>query len=140
MASQFERRLGNDFDELAGVAEEVRAHLARHGVEPRIVYAVDLALEELVGNTIRYGCDDGGAHAIEVRVNVDQELVSVTIADDGRPFDPTDVPEPPRPTTLAETPVGGRGIAMVRALIEDVRYHRAERRNVLELRLPRTRA
>jgi anti-sigma regulatory factor (Ser/Thr protein kinase) len=140
MATLLERQLTNDFDALARFAEEVRAELARLGIEQQTIYAIDLALEELVGNTIRYGYDDENAHEIAVRVEVDGERVVVTIADDGRPFDPTGAPEPPRPTTLADAPVGGRGIAMVRALIEDVRYRRVDRHNVLELHLPRMRA
>ncbi len=137
MTGVLERSLANDFAALSGVAGEVRAHLARHGVEERLVHAVDLALEELVGNTIRYGYDDGTAHRIRVRVSVAAEIVQVTIEDDARPFDPTRQPEPLPARSLQAAPTGGRGIAMVRRLVADMRYRRADGRNALELNLPR---
>jgi anti-sigma regulatory factor (Ser/Thr protein kinase) len=136
-AAVLERRLRNDFAALAVVAGEVRAHLGRHGVGERLTHAVDLALEELVGNTIRYGYDDSEAHEIRVRVSVAAPCVQVTIEDDARPFDPTRVAAPPPAASLPDAPAGGRGIAMVRRLIEDMRYRREGGLNALELRLPR---
>ena len=59
MEAPLERRLRNDFGALAAVAREVREHLARNAAGKRVTHAVDLALEELVSNTIRHGYDGG---------------------------------------------------------------------------------
>ena len=137
MRQAFERTLRNDFDELGDAARAVCAELQRFGVEPEIVHAVDLALEELVSNTIRHGCSEGNEHEIRISVVVEPHEVRVTLRDDALPFDPTRAGEPPRPTTIADTPLGGRGISMVRRLIRDMRYRRAGNENALELVLPR---
>lgn len=136
-ARSFVRSLTNDFGQLAEASREVRAHLDECGVAEELVHAVDLALEELVGNTIRHGCTPGHAHHIRLAVTVDTRAVRVTLRDDGLPFDPTRAPFPAPPTTVADTPIGGRGILMVRRLIDDMRYRREDGDNVLELTLPR---
>ena len=135
MGALLERRLRNDFAALALVAREVRSHLRLHGAGARTTHAVDLALEELVSNTIRHGYDDGGAHEILVRVAVTADGVELAIEDDGRAFDPTRAPEPPPATSLEDTRVGGRGIQMVRRLVGEMRYRREGERNVVTLRV-----
>lgn len=139
MSLHLERNLRNDLRELPALASEVGAQLLAAGVEEPLRYAVDLALEELLSNTIRYGYEDGDEHRIRIEVALSDEELRVTIADDARPFDPTKAPEPPRPASLADTPLGGRGILMVRRMIADMRYRRDECGNTLALVLPRKR-
>jgi len=135
--ARLDRTLRNDLGELAAVARDVRAWLQQAGVAEPLSHAVDLALEELVGNTIRYGYDDGDVHRIRVQLELTADELRLTLEDDGRPFDPTRAPEPPRPRSLSEAPPGGRGIPMVRRLFHDMRYQRAPGANRLALSLPR---
>ncbi len=139
VSHRLERTLLNDLRELPGMARDVRAYLLAAGIDQPLRYAVDLALEELVSNTIRYGYGDVDQHEIRVQVTLTDDEVRVTIEDDAAPFDPTRMPEPPRPTSLADAPAGGRGILMVRRMIDDMRYQRADGRNTLTLVLPRKR-
>ena len=139
MALHLERRLRNDLGELPAVARDLGAELLAAGVEESLRYAVDLALEELIGNTIRYGYEDHDVHEIRIQLELSADEVRLTIEDDARAFDPTRAPEPPRPSSLAEAPPGGRGIRMVRRMIGDMRYQRAPGGNRLALILPRKR-
>lgn|GEM_PF-200227 len=60
----------------------------------------------------------------------------VRVRDWGVPFDPTTYEAPPEPTNVAERPVGGVGLTLVRAMVEDLRYERKGDTNVLRFRLP----
>jgi anti-sigma regulatory factor (Ser/Thr protein kinase) len=111
---------GSDLAELERARDRVRAHLERAGVDEAALYAVDLALEELAGNAIRHG----KARTIRIEVEVEASVVRVTLADDGRPFDPTRHPEPARARTLADASIGGRGISLVRRFARAMRYQR----------------
>jgi anti-sigma regulatory factor (Ser/Thr protein kinase) len=122
---------------LAEVRESVRRHLESARLEEAAVYAVDLALEELVGNTIRHGYDGGAEGRIGVDVAIQGDHVRVRITDDGRPFDPTRHPEPARPRDLATAAVGGRGVSMVRRLVRAMRYRREPGGNWIEVEVPR---
>lgn len=124
---------GSDLAELERARDRVRAHLEAAGVDETALYAVDLALEELGGNTIRYGKPG----TIRVEVAVEASTVRVTIADDGPPFDPTRHPEPVRARSLAEAPIGGRGISLVRRFARAMRYRRDSGGNRLEVDVSR---
>ena len=115
----------------------MRKHLERSGVDETAVYAVDLVLEEIAGNTIRYGYAKGAAGSIQVQLEVGARDVRITIQDDARPFDPTRHPEPKPARTLRESPVGGRGITMVRRYARTMRYRREGGSNSIEIEVAR---
>lgn len=129
----------NDGASLSAARAAACRHLARHDVDEAAVHAVELIVEELVGNVIRYGYD-GQRDEIEIEIDVRPERLLVTVTDHGRPFDPTRH-EPPSPErTLAQSPLGGRGIALTRAVTGAMRYERRSGRNRLEVEVPRATA
>src|SRR5262245_25710985 len=117
---------------LVRLRDEARDFLAGLGVDDAAVHAVDLVLEELVSNTLRHGGVDGARQLIEVALEVGPALVTLQLRDDARPFDPTLHPAPPRPASLAEAPIGGLGLPMVRRSVRALRYRRDGRHNCIE--------
>ena len=130
-----EHSLRADLTALPAVARAIREELAHAGVEASIVHAVDLALEELLTNTIRHGYPRGhaGQGSIRLQLAVADDEVRVRIQDDGAAFDPTAAPLPEPPSSLASARVGGQGIRLVRSAIRDMRYRRTPEGNELEL-------
>lgn len=131
-------RIQNDLAGLARLLERATAFLAGHGAAPGVAYKVELALEELVTNTIKYGYADGERHEIEATLVWDPPRVVLRLADDGRPFDPLAAPPPDLDAPLEARPVGGLGLHLIRRMAEGVAYCRTGGRNRLELhfRLP----
>jgi anti-sigma regulatory factor (Ser/Thr protein kinase) len=127
----------SDAASLLAARDRVRRHLHDLGVDERASYAVDLSLEELAGNTLRYGYDAGVEGSMRVGVSVAANSVRLSIADDARPFDPTRHPDPGPSRRLGDANVGGRGIAMVRRAVRTMRYHREARGNRIDLEIPR---
>lgn len=117
---------------LVSTRDAVRAHLQQAGVSERTRTAVDLALEELLGNTIRHGTGERSRHARVTLSQVEKHLVLV-LEDDALPFDPTSQPEPERPRSLASARIGGLGISMVRKVTRAMSYVRRKDKNRLEL-------
>jgi anti-sigma regulatory factor (Ser/Thr protein kinase) len=138
--STLELGFPDDLEALAAAQAEMRRFLEVEGVRPSAVYAADLALEELVGNTIRHGLGESGAHVIRVLVSLAPDRIELTLEDDAPPFDPTAQPEPERPSSLEETRIGGLGISMIRRAVAAMRYRREDGRNHLELEIPRERS
>lgn len=66
---------------------------------------------------------------IEVMMEVDARRLRVQIADEGRTFDPKDVPEP----DLESLPEGGLGLFIMKNFMDSVHYERVEDRNVLTM-------
>lgn len=124
-------------DALAAARERVRAFLQARDVDDAAIYATDLVLEELGGNTIRYGFDPGLPRSISIGVALTLATVTISIEDDGKPFDPTRHPEPERTCTLVQAPIGGRGISMVRRITRAMRYRRDGGWNRIEVDVAR---
>jgi anti-sigma regulatory factor (Ser/Thr protein kinase) len=129
----------NDLAEMARVSEIVEDLGQKHGVPAQALYAVNLALEEILVNVISYGYADDGEHQIVVRFEVDAGDFVIEIEDDARPFNPLEAaaPWPGRPaveTPLAERPLGGLGIHLTRKMMDGMAYRREREKNILTMR------
>ena len=123
----------NDFSQLELLAASVSQFAEEHKATPDQAYKLNLALEEMVSNIIKYGFDDSNVHDIPVSVSMDENTILLRIEDDGHAFNPLAAPTPDTAKPLAEREVGGLGIHLVKSMCNDLRYSRTEGRNVLEV-------
>ena len=107
------------------VIEESRlavvAFLEPLGIVPRTMNRVEVVLEELLSNLIRHG---ENVNTIKVAAGYHDGAIDLVVEDDGVEFDPLAKPDPDPFTSLAEAPLGGLGIALVRRLTCASRYDR----------------
>src|SRR5262249_10629296 len=89
---------------------------------PDQVFAIQLSVEEAVANVITHSgsAESGQDIAVELAASGDQVLA--VIEDKGRPFDPTTVPPPIQPASLAEAQIGKLGIQLMRNFASEMRY------------------
>lgn len=125
--------LRNDLGELGRLASELEAFAGAHGLPDATLMALNLALEELVTNTMSYGFTGGEAQTIDVSLTLDGDMVRVRVEDTGAPFNPLDQEMPDLDAPLADRPVGGLGIHLVRSVMDEVHYERAGDRNIVSL-------
>jgi serine/threonine-protein kinase RsbW len=125
--------IGNDLAEIGRLAEAVDDFCGEHALGGEVAQAFNLALDELLTNTIHYGYDDAGPHRITVALSVAGTRVTAVIEDDGRAFDPTQAGEPDIEAELDDRPIGGLGIHFVRAMMDGIGYERVEGVNRLTL-------
>ena len=125
--------LVNDLRDIAGAADKIGAFCAEHGLAEEISFEVNLAVDELLTNTISYGYDDEGEHRIDLSLRLEGGTLIVEIADDARAFDPLKAPEPDLGASIEERAVGGLGIYLVRKTMDGVAYRRQDGRNVVTL-------
>jgi serine/threonine-protein kinase RsbW len=101
---------------LAGLRRAVRAHL--RGVQDEVADEVVLALNEVATNAVLYG--SSGGQPVEVVVQVDDGWVEASVLDHG--------PQPPAGRLEAadtdELRAGGRGLWLLRRLVDEVRLER----------------
>ena len=125
--------LANDLREIAGVAARIEAFCAARQVAPEIAYAVNLAIDELLSNTIGYGYGDDEPHRIEVLVRLEGDAIVTAIVDDGEAFDPTQAREADTDSPLDERKAGGLGLLLVNRMMDRVEYRRKAGCNVVTL-------
>jgi serine/threonine-protein kinase RsbW len=92
--------------------------------------AVILALHEGVSNVMRHAHQDRPEASVHIHCHFHPDRVEIDILDDGEPFDLATVPA----LDPAELRIGGRGVFLMRALMNEVRCGpRPPRGNVLHL-------
>ena len=127
-------RLANRVAEIPRSAAQVDGFCAQQGVAASVGFAINVSLEELLGNTIAYGDADDGAHEIVVTIWREAGDFVIDIVDDARPFDPTAVAPPDLDVPLAQRAIGGLGIELVRGMMDGLEYQREGQRNRVRLR------
>jgi anti-sigma regulatory factor (Ser/Thr protein kinase) len=127
--------LVNQLSEVARLSRLVEAFGEAEGLGPEAVFSMNLALDEVVTNVIRYAHDDDGRqHPIVVRLALEQGVLTAQVEDDGRAFNPLEAPAPDTGASIDERPIGGLGIHLVRSVMNSVEYRREDGRNVLTMK------
>lgn len=80
-----------------------------------------IALEEMYINVARYAYPEGDGW-VEIRCSVEDGVVTIKIIDGGVPFNPLENPDPDTTLPGKERKIGGLGIFMVKATMDEVEY------------------
>ncbi len=95
---------------------------------------IDIAIDDLFCNIARYayGQDEG---AVLVRFEFDEKgkAASVTLIDEGIPFDPLQKEDPDITLSAEERKIGGLGIYMVKHIMDAVEYKYEDGRNIIRI-------
>ena len=126
--------LNNDVQEvpvltvfIGGICDDMKFNdLARAGVH--------LAIEESVVNVMNYAYDKGQHGTIQLEVTADEEFISFVLMDNGKPFDPTAMPEVDVEDYVAKRSIGGLGIHLIRHYMDEVDYQFTNGQNVLTMK------
>ena len=125
-----ETSIPSDTKQGRAVLDELLSQLQQHEWAEHDVFGVHLAVEEALVNAIRHGNQGDPSKRVEVICQMTSERLRVEIADEGRGFDPQDVPDPTALENL-ETP-SGRGIMLMRTYMSVVEYNDQGNRVVME--------
>ncbi len=123
----------NDLSEIANVNAKFEKFAEEHSLPAVLGQKISVAFDELLSNTIAYAFRDDAEHEIDVRTELVGNRLTVTISDDGVPFNPLGTQTPDTSLSLDEREVGGLGIHLVRSMVDDISYQRGINRNVLSL-------
>ncbi len=106
-----------DMAALAEAQERIEAYLLAQGAPQPLMLRVRLVVEELLVNLVMHGrFAMQPPPATRVAVALAGAEVRVTLKDAAAPFDPRDGAAPLPHTDIAEVPVGGLGLALVRRM------------------------
>ena len=118
-------------DAVARCMEFAAAQARAAGFSLSRVREVELVVEEVVANICRYSYGDQLGNVVLCCQRLDGAKLALEFIDYGRPFDILALPEPDLSVNLDQRNVGGIGVPMLRALIDQATYRREDARNVL---------
>ena len=131
MSQKISVALKNSLTEIGRMSQVIDEFCASNKFPPETVFALNLSLEEILTNIIRYGYDDNDEHVIHVSLNLNKGQVYIEVEDDAKPFNPLEVETPDIHKPLDERPIGGLGIHLVKNHMDSLQYKRKEERNLL---------
>ncbi|MDD5272819.1 MAG: ATP-binding protein [Methylovulum sp.] len=136
--SHFAQRFPNTVESLETLAEAVEMFGDKMGWTNATVMQINLVLEELLVNAIDHGYPDGRDGEIAVQISCDGDTITIIISDDADPFNPFLMAAPDLSLAVANRPIGGLGIHLVRSYMDGCAYCYSQQRNqvILTKRLP----
>ena len=126
--------LKNDLSELETLCQHLHKFGQVTGLSEACITDINICLDELFTNTISYGFEDDLEHIIRFTINLDNNVLTLNIEDEGIPFNPLEKKDPEIPADLIDVRIGGLGIHIVRKLMDDIRYERKHGKNKLTLK------
>ncbi|MDP3819964.1 MAG: ATP-binding protein [Burkholderiales bacterium] len=104
----------------------------------RVIFKLELVLEETLMNRVWHAFADGLLHHTDLTVQLRPDALVLLFEDDGVPFDPLQVTEPAVPASLAEAHPGGLGLLLTRRASRGCLYERSGGRNRFTVELALT--
>ena len=133
MAAPLILHLRHSATEISAATAAVTRWLAEQAVPPTGNYFAGLTIEELVTNWIKYGAPDAADPHMEIELNYAAGELTIRVTDDGQRFNPLERPEPDVNLPVAERPIGGLGIHLLRKMADRIEYAWANGHNQLTL-------
>ena len=125
----------NDLTELDKIFKGLEKISMEFGFPSEIYNNLCLCIDEVFTNIVRYAYDDGREHEIEIIFDYSsrKKTFTVTISDDGKPFNPLEAQAPDFSSDLMEREIGGLGIFIVLNIMCSIEYKRLESMNKLKM-------
>ena len=116
------------------ISEELAAQIQHYsGDLESLANHINVVLTEAMVNAIRYANEDNPAEVVQIRITISDDEILIQVFDHGRGFDLEQIVHRP-----AEPPEGleehGRGLFIMRSLMDSVQYFKVDGGNVLEMR------
>ncbi len=126
--------LPNDIRSIENAVEYVMSHCSTCcDYARRFNLNFRVGLTEALSNAMLYGNDSDPHKRVRVEVAIRVQEVAVRVTDEGTGFDPSSVPDPTLPDNISKT--GGRGIFLMKSLMDEVRFNDRGNSVTLVLRL-----
>lgn len=112
------------------IGEDIAKEIDRFtGDRETLAYQINLVLTEAMTNAIKYGNPDNREETVHILINIVENRLLIRIFDYGQGFDINDIPDPD--FDLLED--RGRGIFLIKTLMDSVRYVKDIDGNMLEM-------
>jgi anti-sigma regulatory factor (Ser/Thr protein kinase) len=126
--------LKNDIQELDKLCRILGRFGNSHGFPQKAAFEINLVLEEIFTNIVRYGFANKAEHIVQISVSYDNGVVIIRIEDDGIPFNPLETDPPDLDCTIEERDIGGLGIHLIKGYTNGIEYQRLGDRNILTIK------
>lgn len=111
-----------NLDALAEISAFVTDAAEQAGLDERATWQVQLAVDEAATNIIQHAYEPDAPGDITLDCTCTGGQFVVVLRDQGRQFNPEEVPLPDIEASLEDRPVGGLGLYLITRLMDEVRF------------------
>jgi serine/threonine-protein kinase RsbW len=115
-----EYSLPSEVTAISPFVDKLMLLLRNCGCVPEWESDVEIALREALANAIIHGNHEDRRKYVHVTCRCEPDEVSIAVKDEGKGFDINNVPDPTAPENIGS--VHGRGILVMKALMDEVRF------------------
>ena len=134
MSTNLTLNMEAQLDEIERIRAAVNILARAEGWAPELLFQIELVLEEVGTNIIKYGQDGKRETQIDITLTSDRKSLILEIVDDGKPFNPfAEAPAPDLDSPVPERPIGGLGVYLVQELVDEAYYRREDGKNKVTL-------
>lgn len=113
------------------IGEDIARELDRYGGDrDTLAYHLNVVLTEAMVNAIKHAGPNEPEKLVRIVIAIKADEMTIRVYDDGQGFDINEIP-PPNFEDLEDR---GRGIYLIRSLMDSVCYWKSRRENVLEMK------
>ena len=123
------RQIENDSHLLKDISKELIDDLNEKNVDEDIVFDIHVAFEEALRNAMVHGNESDPEKKVTIETSVDGNSVIIAVEDEGPGFKPEDLPDPTQDENLLKE--GGRGVYLMRHLMDELRYENDGRKVIM---------
>ena len=113
-----ELSLPSRIETVAAAAAAVAEFVIRSGVSDDAAFGIDMAVREAVTNAVVHGNRQDESKVVDITLKSSPDAVEISVHDQGRGFNPIDVPDPTAAENILKT--SGRGIFFMRSFMDEV--------------------
>jgi sigma-B regulation protein RsbU (phosphoserine phosphatase) len=125
--------LNNDLSQIGRLSDFIDGIAQEKGLAMDVATSINLALEEAVVNVINYAYPEGTEGLMDIEVTEHEGVLTITLIDSGRTFDPTAQGKVDITAGLEDRPIGGLGIHLIRTIMDKLVYERKGGKNILTM-------
>ncbi len=112
------------------IGEDIAKELDRFdGDRETLAYHINLVLTEAMANAIKYANSQDPDRLVHILINISEDELIIKVFDKGQGFDINSIPAP----NFEQLEDRGRGIFLIRSLMDSVNYKKVRNGNVLEM-------
>jgi phosphoserine phosphatase RsbU/P len=127
--------LNSELTELEEVKQSLGKILQAASLTVQLIEDAQLIVEEVLVNIIQYGYENRSNGYIDLRIEINNQQLTMTFKDSGKPFNPlTEIASPDMMMDDEDRSLGGFGFFLVQELAEQVDYVYLNGKNILTVR------
>ena len=127
-----DKKFKRDLNSLDGIFKFINEFSAKTGVDESVVFTINLVVEELFTNMVKYTYENNNEILLELKKEGHNLIIHLTDFD-VEPFDITKTVEVDTKQSLEDRRVGGLGIHLVKQMMDKIEYEYEDRQSKIIL-------